>query len=301
MIKRIAAVALAGAMAVQALAVPGTAQANTASAVCALSADALSVYRYDGASWVRIGGQFTRLYSGGFGLFATTSFGNLVRYSGTPFSWQNIGGPRGTWAVTDDAIYALPSDHSGVWKWTGSGTTWTQVGGPAARLYGGGYGLFATIPDGTGISQYLGTPFNWRFLGRANHEHDSDITYAVTSQNLFALDAVHEPYRWNAAMGVFDPEIPADGGIRVSLDSLFGGAFAMGLDQERRLATTHGSIIMIRPDSPFPITDANMDVAIPPSSVFISSPQRDSVWKYDGGLSWSKVGAVATRQLVPCL
>ncbi|MBO3746047.1 hypothetical protein J5X84_08220 [Streptosporangiaceae bacterium NEAU-GS5] len=272
------------------------ASAVNGTTVCALTSGGSGVYRYNGASWTRIGDAAGHLYGGRFGLFATTPDGReIVRYLNSPFNWQGIGGSGATWAVTNDAIYRLSPDLSGVWKWTGTGLNWTQVGGPANWLYGGGLGLFATTPDRSAIYNYRGTPWDWQGLGQAAPQ---DITYVVGGSNIYGLGGDHHLWVWNPNLaGWVRPQNQPLSPITWLVGD-GGGIAPATLDDHGNLFTTSGEPLT---GQPFPIGNSNIDVVRTSndSAVYAASPLRDSVWKRSIA-GWSKIGDLQTQQLVSC-
>jgi len=169
---------------------PGATFAVTADSVYGLTPERNAVWRYNGPAsptgapgnnWTQIGGPAGWLFGGTFGLFATNpTDGNIFRYLGTPHSWEFVGGPGASFAVTGESIYGLGNERT-VWRYDGSGSTWTQVGGPAAELYAGEWGLLATSPVNGNVFRYLGSPHQWEQIGGPG------AMFAVTRDTVFGL------------------------------------------------------------------------------------------------------------------
>ncbi|MFG2298970.1 hypothetical protein [Streptomyces sp. NPDC048603] len=109
-------------------------------AVYKIPNDKSAVYQYDGFgdSWTQIGGPASDIDAGGWGLVATAPpEGNwdAYAYTGTPGVWRLIGGPRSAFlAITDDTVYSMAPDGSGVYRYDGKGTSWTRISGPVFQI-----------------------------------------------------------------------------------------------------------------------------------------------------------------------
>ncbi len=95
--------------------------------------DDWALYQYDGAgtSWTRITEPLVvHAIVIGFGIFGLVytdhNTNSMYRYLGTPGQWEKIGPHRPYFAVTDDTVYAIPVDRSGVYRYDG-GTSWTRI------------------------------------------------------------------------------------------------------------------------------------------------------------------------------
>ncbi|MBO3745709.1 hypothetical protein J5X84_06465 [Streptosporangiaceae bacterium NEAU-GS5] len=267
--------------------------------VCALSADGTAVYRYDGASWIQLGRAANRLYGNEFGLFAQTDTG-FVRYLGTPFNWQSIGSSsNATWAVSQYALYRLSADRSSVWQWGGSPDNWIQLGGgPAGWMYGAAATVYTTTPDGQGIRYYAGQGTVWRDIPKAGAGGAADLAYSARGGRLYAIDSGHHAWLWST-------DILPDGGWVQSFNGqeiirLTDTDVMYGVRLDGSLMTASG-IVLTTPTSPFPISDANVDVTLTGTGIYAASPQRDSVWRWTRkNQDWVKISDLATRQLVAC-
>ncbi len=58
--------------------------------------------------------------------------GDIEQYDRGRGTWTRIGGPGATFAATDDHLYGVSPDHSGVFEYTGANGAWTEIGGPVA-------------------------------------------------------------------------------------------------------------------------------------------------------------------------
>ena len=133
------------------------------------------VWRYTGTpmSWTQIGGPVTAVYAGGRNLFVTdTVTGDIYQYGGTPGEWTKVGGSGNTFVV-DDRGYLYGLSPSGVFRYDGTPEHWTQIGPSATDLFAGGDRLFGIQPTTGDIYQYNGTPNSWTKIG------GSGITFAV--------------------------------------------------------------------------------------------------------------------------
>lgn len=92
-----------------------------------------AIYQYNGTgtSWTQITAPLVNhaivMQYGLFGLVYTDFDTNsMYRYLGTPNQWLRIGPHRPYFAVTDETVYAIPMDKSGVYRYDG-GTNWTNI------------------------------------------------------------------------------------------------------------------------------------------------------------------------------
>ncbi|MFD8147101.1 hypothetical protein [Streptomyces sp. NPDC059708] len=163
-----------------------------------LADDGVSQWRGD--EWHRIGPPAKDIYAGGAGLFATDPVSGVVRkYDGEPESWSYVGGPGAAFAVSDNHLYGLAPDHSGVYEWNGkegSRSDWTRVGWAAKDIYAGGAGLFATDRVSGVIRKYDGEPDSWSYVG------EPGAAFAVSDNHLYGLTPDRsEVYQWNGKEG----------------------------------------------------------------------------------------------------
>ncbi|KAH8883409.1 hypothetical protein GQ53DRAFT_883108 [Thozetella sp. PMI_491] len=136
-----------------AIVLPSTeARSDTA---CLLGREGSGVFRWDGSSWQKLGGAANAVFGGGFALVATNPDNTQAFRWTVTDGWAQIGGGGSSFAITNNAIYALTSNRDAVFKWSNNGQNWQQIGGPAGNLYAGGDNLFATDPANTGIYHYL--------------------------------------------------------------------------------------------------------------------------------------------------
>jgi len=169
------ALALVGSVA--GVAPSGPANAAVAGSVCELANDG-SVYRYAGnQTWTFIGSSATAVYGGGYGMFGLRSDNNIYRFASGGV--QLVGGPGATFAVSNDGLYGLSPNNSGVWQYSGSGDSWFQIGGAATKLYAGGYGIFAISPGTNNIIRYING--GWQQVGGPG------ATFAVSNNALYGL------------------------------------------------------------------------------------------------------------------
>lgn len=162
---------------------PGASFAVTAESVYGLTPDKRAVWRYDGTamSWTQVGTGATEIFGGIWGLVAThPTTGALFHYLGSPFKWEQIGGPGASFVVID-SVYAISPDLSSVWRYDKTPLSWTQIGGPATKLYGGFYGLLADFPDGD-LYRYLGNIDAWERTGAPTQN-----CLAVAQDGVYAL------------------------------------------------------------------------------------------------------------------
>jgi hypothetical protein len=96
------------------------------------NSDMVVQYSGSGDQWFKIGGPAKTLYAGGYGFFATSPNGDIMRYRGG--SWSRVGGPGATFSVGDNALYALSPNRDMVVQYSGSGDQWFKIGGPARSI-----------------------------------------------------------------------------------------------------------------------------------------------------------------------
>ncbi|MFC0438187.1 glycosyl hydrolase family 32 [Kutzneria buriramensis] len=140
---------------------PGRTFAVNDDGVYGLSPDGQGVYHWTGGTnWTQVGGPAGTLYAGSHKLLATNpQSGDVYLYANTPNSWERIGGPATTFAVSDRGIYELTA--AGVSQWDDSG--WRQIGGPAGAIAAGNNGLLATNPQSGDVFRYDGAA--WTRIG----------------------------------------------------------------------------------------------------------------------------------------
>ncbi|MFD0280004.1 phospholipase A2, partial [Kitasatospora sp. NPDC127111] len=211
-----------------------------------IPADRSGVWEYTGPGdkWRPVGGPAAHLYAytgktkamknaekqrgGAQGLltdsplFATDpASGNIAHYLGGPDKWSVIGQPGAEFAVTDETLYGLSPDHSGIWQWNGKdgkasnwanvrtertehiiasdtlfainpGTgdiakhngngNWAKIGGPATAFATSGGQLYRLSPDGTGLYRYTwDKQNNWAAAG-------APAAPATQAEKIAALD-----------------------------------------------------------------------------------------------------------------
>jgi hypothetical protein len=96
---------------------------------CVLPTGWTDVYQYNGTpdSWTKIlTGTVRQIYAGGAGLIATDTSDNLNEYSGTPGTWNQIGGSAAMYAVGDSGIMGIGPDDA-LYIYNGTPLSWTQV------------------------------------------------------------------------------------------------------------------------------------------------------------------------------
>ena len=91
---------------------------------------ALEQYDGTGTSWTKITEPLVNhAVTMGYGLFglvyADQNTNSMLLYLGQPGQWQRIGHYRPWLAVTDDTVYAIPLDRSGVYRYDGA--AWTRI------------------------------------------------------------------------------------------------------------------------------------------------------------------------------
>lgn len=91
---------------------------------------ALEQYDGTGTSWTKISEPLVNhgvtMDYGLFGLvYSDHNTNGMYLYLGEPNAWQRIGPSRPWFAVTDDTVYAIPLDRSGVYRYDGD--TWTRI------------------------------------------------------------------------------------------------------------------------------------------------------------------------------
>ncbi|RKT09231.1 phospholipase A2-like protein [Streptomyces sp. 1114.5] len=195
-----------------------------------IPADRSGVWQYTGKKdeWRKVGGPAAHLYTytgktkalknaekqrgGAQGLltdsplFATDrDSGTIAHYLGSPNEWSVIGQPGAEFAVTDESLFGLSPDRSGIWRWNGRdgkasewtnvrnqrteyiiaadtlfavnpGTgdivkhdgngRWNWIGHPGTGFATSGGQLYGISPDGTGLYRYTWDSKNtWKLLG----------------------------------------------------------------------------------------------------------------------------------------
>jgi hypothetical protein len=91
---------------------------------------ALEQYDGTGTSWTRITEPLVNHeIAMGYGLFGLVysdqNTNSMLRYLGEPGQWQRLGQHRFWFAVTDDTVYGIPLDRSGVYRYDGD--SWTRI------------------------------------------------------------------------------------------------------------------------------------------------------------------------------
>ncbi|TGB16028.1 hypothetical protein E2651_00825 [Streptomyces sp. MZ04] len=174
------------------------------------------------------------------------------------------------------SVYALASDHSGVYQWSGVGTHWYRIGGPAQKLYAGSAGLFAVSPETGRVHEYEGSPDKWSDLG------DGGAALAV-GRELYRLSgdrsAVHE---WNGSTWV---PLGGIGGPVKELYAGHAGLFAVGAETGRVHA--YGGA----PDKWSDLGDGGAALAVS-GELYRLSGDRSAVHEWNGS-DWVPIGGRA--------
>ncbi|ARF83348.1 phospholipase A2 [Kitasatospora aureofaciens] len=181
---------------------PGADFAATAKHLYGISPDHSAVYEYTGRgdTWTKVGGPADRLYTytgetpamklnpkvvpgtpSDSPLYATQhGTGDIYRYDGHATAWTRLGGPGAEFAVTDNNLYRLAADHSGVAEYTGPGDKWKAVRAERTEHLYAANTLYAT--DGTGgIVKYNGHPNRWNPIGQPG------AVFATSGDHLYGL------------------------------------------------------------------------------------------------------------------
>lgn len=149
-----------------------------------LSTNRSAVYEFDWdylvgdlpGTWRQVGTAASAIYGGLVGLVATNPSNSAAYFyapTATGAKWEHIGGGGAQFAESDDTIYGLTPNRSGVYQWSGKGTAWTQVGGAAQNLYTdfagttGTQSLYASTSGNKALYAYLNTPGQWSQVGGA--------------------------------------------------------------------------------------------------------------------------------------
>jgi hypothetical protein len=114
---------------------PGAQFVVTGNALFGLTPNSGAVFQYEGSgNWTQVGGAYTWLAGGVWGLVATDSQGDLWHYEDQPNKWAKIGGPGYRFVVGDTTVYGLTPDRGVVNEFNPANGTWFQIGGPASEI-----------------------------------------------------------------------------------------------------------------------------------------------------------------------
>ncbi|MFF9908992.1 hypothetical protein [Streptomyces sp. NPDC013457] len=115
---------------------PGSEFAIGPDYIAGLAPDRSQIWMADshGSGWHKISGPAGSVHAGGAGLFATDP-GNrkLLKYSGTPHAWTQIGAAGTAHEVDDRSVYRIAKNTGAVERWTGR-STWTPLGKTASDI-----------------------------------------------------------------------------------------------------------------------------------------------------------------------
>ncbi|MGW4894756.1 phospholipase A2 [Kitasatospora sp. NPDC004240] len=130
-------------------------------------------------------------------LFATDrDSGTISHYLGSPDKWSVVGGPGAEFAVTDENLYGLSPDHSGVWEWNGKdgkASGWTNVRKERTERIIAADTLFAVNPGAGTIVKHDGNG-RWSPIGRPG------TAFATSGGQLYGISpdgAALYRYTWN--------------------------------------------------------------------------------------------------------
>ncbi|MCG5217305.1 hypothetical protein [Streptosporangium sp. KLBMP 9127] len=151
------------------------------------SAAGKAIMRYTGTpgQWTQIGDPPRMIYGNNHTLLATNPVTDHVfqHLSGTDWRW--IGNP-GVFTFVGTTVYGTPYNRSVIMQFSGVPGSWTAVGGPHAGLSGGPQGLISTQPGTYAAFLYTGTPHVWTPLGRP--PGDRRIVYMSTTTDIYAVE-----------------------------------------------------------------------------------------------------------------
>ncbi|MER7182833.1 hypothetical protein ABT404_25735 [Streptomyces hyaluromycini] len=260
---------------------------RTEFSVFALSPHRDSVWHYHDEAWIQVGGPAGQIYGGDWGLVATNpENGNIFRYLGSPNTWQHIGGPGASFAVTGDSVYGIGGD--GVYRYDGHDTSWTKVGGPAGRIYGGDWGLVATNPENGNIFRYLGSPNAWQHIGGpgASFAVTRDSVYGIGGDGVYRYDG-HDT-SWTKVGGPAGQVYGGDWGLTATNPengNLFGFQYVSPEDNPD-----------ITPGIWIPVGGPGAEFSVSFETIFglSANPAGGGVYRWDGhDTSWTRIGGPA--------
>jgi hypothetical protein len=173
---------------------------SAADGACVIPEGWAGVYSWNGSAfnWSQINtGTVRQVYAGGYGLFATNTSDNIMRYSsGT--TWNVIGGQGSMFAVGNGlngaTIMDIAPNAGSIWLYSGSGSNWTQIDGPASAVYGGN-GMFGTDFSGNSY-QYSGQGMNWNWIAGP-----SDQLAPTGSGDVYAVGLDHNVWKYTGSPG----------------------------------------------------------------------------------------------------
>ncbi|MEU9046566.1 MULTISPECIES: phospholipase A2 [unclassified Kitasatospora] len=180
---------------------PGADFAATNKHLYGISPDHSAVYEYTGKgdTWTKVGGPADRLYTytgktlatkvdpwlghpTDSALYATQhGSGDIYRYDGRATAWTRLGGPGAEFAVTDNNLYRLATDHTSVMEYAGPGDKWKPVRTERTEHLYAANTLYATDRAGD-ILKYNGHPDKWNRIGNpgAAFATSGDHLYGIT-------------------------------------------------------------------------------------------------------------------------
>ncbi|WP_051859701.1 phospholipase A2 [Streptomyces xanthophaeus] len=82
---------------------------------------------------------------------------------------------------TGSAVYALSSDHQGVYEWSTHQSNWIKVHGPAKNIYAGGGHLYATDTAPGNIHKYKRSPGQWDRIGSPG------LTFVASGEKVYGI------------------------------------------------------------------------------------------------------------------
>jgi hypothetical protein len=137
-----------------------------------------NLYQYSGTPYVWstiYNGELRQIEAGAFGLVATNNVStnnqdNLILYSGSGTTWNQIGGPGAMFGVTGSGVVAMAPDASAVWYYEHSSWGSGPIGGVSSSVYGSNNGdsnILATDFDG---DPWLYIDSNWQEIGGPSDE-----------------------------------------------------------------------------------------------------------------------------------
>jgi hypothetical protein len=131
-------------------------------------------------------GTVRQVYAGGYGLVATNTSDNIIKYSGSGTTWNQIGLSGAQFAVGNgvgnNTIINITPDASAIWRYTGTGTNWNQIDGPASAVYAGVQLLATDFAGGSYEYTGNGSSWNWSWIAATPKQ------FAVTGNGgIFAL------------------------------------------------------------------------------------------------------------------
>ncbi|WP_437719819.1 M57 family metalloprotease [Sorangium sp. So ce861] len=136
-------------------------------------------YSGTGTTWTTVGGSANQIFKCGGFVCTTNAAGEVFRYSDGTNTWSKIGDPGAKFASTGSDLFGLSADQGDVFRYSGSGTTWTDVGGAFADLIGSQNTMFGLTRDRQSLQAYSGSGTTWTTIGGPGRQWHAGVGVAL--------------------------------------------------------------------------------------------------------------------------